>query len=59
MDCSLPGSSAHEIPQARIILEWVAISFSLPHPGNQTWVSCFAGGFLTNGATRVGTSSKD
>ena len=24
MDCSLPGSSVHEIPQARI-LEWVAI----------------------------------
>ena len=27
MDCSLPGSSAHGISQARI-LEWVAISFS-------------------------------
>ena len=27
MDCSLPGSSVHEIFQARI-LEWVAISFS-------------------------------
>ena len=27
MDCSLPGSSAHGIFQARI-LEWVAISFS-------------------------------
>ena len=27
MDCSLPGSSVHEISQARI-LEWVAISFS-------------------------------
>ena len=27
MDYSLPGSSVHEIPQARI-LEWVAISFS-------------------------------
>ena len=27
MDCSLPGSSVHGIPQARI-LEWVAISFS-------------------------------
>ena len=26
-DCSLPGSSVHEISQARI-LEWVAISFS-------------------------------
>ena len=27
MDCSLPGSSVHEILQSRI-LEWVAISFS-------------------------------
>ena len=27
LDCSLPGSSVHEIVQARI-LEWVAISFS-------------------------------
>ena len=37
MDCSLPGSSVHEIFQARV-LEWVAISFSrspedLPDPG--------------------------
>ena len=27
MDCSLPGSSVHGIPQARM-LEWVAIPFS-------------------------------
>ena len=33
MDCSLPGSSAHGISQARI-LEWIAISFSyLGHLG--------------------------
>ena len=34
MDCSSPGSSVHEILQARI-LEWVAIPFSrdLPDPG--------------------------
>ena len=34
MDCSLPGSSAHGILQARI-LEWVAYPFSrdLPNPG--------------------------
>ena len=34
IDCSPPGSSVHEILQARI-LEWVAISFSrdLPNPG--------------------------
>ena len=31
LDCSLPGSSVHEIFQARI-LEWVAISF--PSPGD-------------------------
>ena len=34
MDCSTPGSSVHEISQARI-LEWVAIAFSggnLPDP---------------------------
>ena len=36
MDCSPPGSTIHEIFQARI-LEWVAISFSrdLPNPGIQ------------------------
>ena len=27
MDCSLPGSSVHEIFQAKV-LEWIAISFS-------------------------------
>ena len=32
MDCSLQGSSAHGIFQARV-LEWVAISFSMSvHP---------------------------
>ena len=44
MDCSLPGSSVHEIFQTRI-LEWVAISSSRgsSRPGDQTrvsWVSC-------------------
>ena len=38
MDCSLPCSSVHGIPQARI-LEWVAIL-------GQTWVSYIAGGFF-------------
>ena len=34
LDCSLPESSVHGIPQARI-LEWVAFPFSrnLPNPG--------------------------
>ena len=31
IDCSLPGSSVHEISQARI-LEWVAISFTYSLP---------------------------
>ena len=37
-DGSLPGSSVHEIFQAKI-LEWVAISFSgdLPDPGIEPW----------------------
>ena len=40
MDCSTPGSSVHEISQARI-LEWVAIPLSR----DQTCVSCIAGGY--------------
>ena len=41
MDCSLPGSSIHEISQARI-LEWVAISFSRGSSQLRDWthVSC-------------------
>ena len=41
MDYSLPGSSVHEIFQARI-LEWVAISFSKgsSQPSDQTLGSC-------------------
>ena len=53
LDCSLPGSSVHGILQTRI-REWVAISFSRgssPHR-NQTQVSCTAGSFFTNWATR-------
>ena len=39
MDCSLPGSSVHEIVQVRIP-EWVAISFSRgsSQPRNRTLV---------------------
>ena len=36
IDCSPPGSSTHEILQARI-LEWVAISFSLCIFQNMFW----------------------
>ena len=41
MHCSLPGSSAHGILQARI-LEWVAIPFARgsSQPRDQTQVSC-------------------
>ena len=53
MDCSSPGSSVHEILQARI-LEWVAIPFSRgsSRPRDWTWVSCIAGKFFTVWATR-------
>ena len=53
MDCSPPGSSVHEIFQARI-LEWVAISFSRgsSQPRDWTRVSCTAGRFFTDWATR-------
>ena len=53
MDCSPPGSPVLGILQARI-LEWVAISFSSgsSRPRNRTWVSCTAGRFFTNWATR-------
>ena len=49
MDCIPPGSSVHEIFQARI-LEWVAISFSRAssHPRDRTPVSCTAGRFFTD-----------
>ena len=53
MDCSLPGSSGHEIFQARI-LELVAIPSSREYspPRDQTQVSCIAGRFFTIWATR-------
>ena len=51
---SPPGSSVHEILQARI-LEWIAIPFSrgFSPPRDWTWVSCTAGGFFTNWATEA------
>ena len=54
MDCRTPpGSSVHEIFQARI-LEWVVISFSRGslQPRDQTRVSWTVGRFFTNWATR-------
>ena len=49
MDCSLPGSSAHGILQARI-LEWVAMPSSRgsSQPRDQTQVSHTAGRFFTS-----------
>ena len=43
-DCSLPGSSAHGIFQARV-LEWLAISFSRgsSRPRDWTQISCIVG----------------
>ena len=44
INCSLPGSSVHEISQAKI-LEWLYISFSRESswPRSGTWFSCIAG----------------
>ena len=53
MDCSLPGSSIHEIFQARI-LEWVAISYSRrsSQPRDWTRVSCIVGRLFIVWATK-------
>ena len=55
VDCSLPGSSVHGIPQARI-LEWVAIPSQDPRgsspPRDRTWVSCISGRRFNLWATR-------
>ena len=51
--CSLPNTSVHGIPQARI-LKWVPIPFSRGSspPKDWTWVSCIAGRFFTIWASR-------
>ena len=56
MDCNLPGSSVHEILQARI-REWVAIPFSRGSSGPRarTQISRIAGRFSTARATREAT----
>ena len=53
MDCSLPGSSVHEIFQAKVV-EWVAISFSRRSswPRDWPWVSRIVGRRFTLWATR-------
>ena len=59
MDCSPPGSSLQGISQARILV-WVAISFSRGSswPRDSTQISCIAGGFFTNWATREAPPGK-
>ena len=51
--CNLMDYTVHGILQARI-WEWVAFPFSRgsSQPRDQTQVSCIAGGFFTNWATR-------
>ena len=53
MDCRLPGSSVHGIPQA-IILEWVGISSSRrsSRPKDQTHISCIGRQILYHWTTR-------
>ena len=52
MACSLPGSSAHRISQARI-LEWVAISFSRTSSQLRDWTHiCIGRQILYHWATR-------
>ena len=53
INCSLPDSSVHEIPQARI-LEWVAIPFSrnLPDRGIIPVTFCVGRQILYHCATR-------
>ena len=53
MDCSPQGSSLHGVLQVKI-LEWVAAPFSSGSSWPRDWalVSCIAGGFFTNWATR-------
>ena len=53
MDYNPPGSSVHELLQARI-LEWADIPFSRRSfwPRDKTQVSCIAGGFFTIWAAR-------
>ena len=52
MDCSLPGSSVHGIPQAKI-QEWVSIFFSRGSfwPRDQTHVSCIGRWIIYHQAT--------
>ena len=57
MDCSLPGSSVHEVLQTRI-QDRAAIPFSRGSSwsSDQTWVFCITGGFLTVWVTREAPS---
>ena len=60
MDCSPPGSSIHGIFQARK-LKWVAVSSSRGLSQSKDWtqVSCIAGRFFTDWATRGSLTEKE
>ena len=59
MNCSPPGSSVHEILQARI-LEWVSSPFSRgsSQRRDQTRILCAAGRFFSSWATREALKPK-
>ena len=58
MDYSLPGSSVHGILQARILeYEAIPLSKGSTRLRDQTQVSCIAGGFFIDWATRVAQES--
>jgi len=59
IDCSLPGTSVHELLQARI-LEWIAILFSRgsSRARDQTLLSRIAGRFFTIWAARKSCTSE-
>ena len=46
-DCSRPGSSVHEILQARILVGCHALLQGIFPAQQWTWVSCIAGRFFT------------
>ena len=53
VDCSLPGSSVHEIFQARVVPEWGAIAFSNENPSDILLKYLAPSQFLVNCFTTV------
>ena len=56
MDCSVSGSSVHGIPGKNTSVGCHFLSRGFPRPRNWTQVSCIAGRFFTNWATREALS---